>query len=132
MTIFVDTSAFLALLDLDANEHRTAARIWIRLLESDDQLVTSNYVIVETCALLQKRFGVSALRRFLEDILPAVMVEWVDVPVHTEGIGSLLASSRRGPNVVDCVSFAIMRKLGMADAFTFDHHFNDQGFQLLD
>lgn len=128
MTIYVDTSAFIALLDQDSNQHRSAARTWSRLLESDVRPVTCNYVVVETCALLQKRFGARVLRRFLEDVLPAVMVEWVDVPIHAEGIGSLLTSSRQGPNIVDCASFAVMRKLGTTDVFTFDRHFGDQGF----
>lgn len=131
MTIYVDTSAFIALMDLDANEHNEAASIWVGLLEKGDQLITCNYVIVETCALLHKRCGVEALRTFLESILPAVLVGWVDLPAHNAGISALLMSSRKGPNIVDCVSFAIMRKLAMTDAFTFDRHFSDQGFQLL-
>jgi predicted nucleic acid-binding protein len=131
VTTYVDTSAFLALVDLDAREHHTAGRIWTELLDNDDRLITCNYVIVETCALLHKRCGVSALRAFLEDILPAVLVEWVDVPLHNAGISGLLMSSRKGPNIVDCVSFAAMRKLAVTDAFTFDRHFSDQGFRML-
>ena len=72
---YVDTSAFISLIDLDANDHDKAAGIWRGLLENGDQLITCNYVIVETCALLHKRFGVEALRVFLENVLPAVMVE---------------------------------------------------------
>ena len=132
MTTYVDTSAFLALMDVDANEHSRAADTWTRLLENGDQLVTCNYVIVETCALLHKRYGIAALRAFLESILPAVLVEWVDLPAHSAGISALLTSGRKGPNIVDCVSFSIMRELAITDAFTFDRHFSENGFQVLE
>jgi hypothetical protein len=29
---------------------------------------------------------------------------------------------------VDCASFAVMRKLGIADVFAYDKHFSEQGF----
>ena len=32
---------------------------------------------------------------------------------------------------VDCVSFSVMRRLGVRDAFAFDAHFGEQGFTCL-
>ena len=88
MTTYVDTSAFIALLDSDAREHPRAGKIWIKLLEQDERLVTSSYVVVETCALLQRRIGLPAVRKFLEDTLPVVMVEWIDLSAYDAGIGT--------------------------------------------
>ena len=31
----------------------------------------------------------------------------------------------------DCVSFAMMRRLGIGAAFAFDRHFRDAGFQMI-
>ncbi len=131
MSTFIDTSAFIAVLSRSADEHAVAVSAWERLLASDEQLVTSNYVVVETCALAHKRAGMSAVSRFLDDILPVVQVQWVDVAIHADGTRRVLSSSRQGPNIVDCVSFEVMRQLGISSAFTFDEHFRKDGFRMI-
>jgi uncharacterized protein len=35
------------------------------------------------------------------------------------------------PGIVDCVSFAVMPRLGIKEAFTNDQHFKDAGFDML-
>jgi predicted nucleic acid-binding protein len=128
MMVFVGSSAFIAyLIGEDAN-YRTAAAIWKRLAESDSRLVTTNYVVVETCALLHRRSGMSIVRTLLQDVVPAVVIEWVDVGLHSAALSMFLDSARRGPSIVDCVSFAAMHKLGITTAFAFDPHFAEQGF----
>jgi predicted nucleic acid-binding protein len=131
MSAFVDTSAFIALLVAEDENHARAARTWSSLIESNESLVTSNYIVVETCALLQRRIGMTALKKFLEDVLPIVLIEWVDMPMHDAGINGLMLSGRNGPNIVDCISFAIMRKLAITQAFTLDGHFSAVGFTVL-
>lgn len=131
MSVFIDTSAFIALLVAEDENNKKAAETWRQFLGADEHLVTSNYIMVETCALLQRRIGMNALKIFMEDILPVVMVEWVDLSLHDAGISGLMMSSKSGPNIVDCISFAVMRKLVIKNAFTFDKHFSDQGFILL-
>lgn len=131
MSIFIDTSAFIAVLSRSVDEHAAAVGMWERLLTSDEQLVTSNYIVVETCALAQKRAGMGTVRTFLDDILPVVQVQWVDVAIHADGARRLLSSSRKGPGIVDCVSFEVMRQIGISSAFTFDEHFRTSGFRML-
>lgn len=128
MTVFVDTSAFFALLDRDDANHARAKKTWTDLLGRDDTLITSNYVIVESSALVQHRLGVEALRGFYEDMLPLVNVEWIDEQRHRSGMSALLAASRRKLSLVDCVSFEVMRETGVKTAFVFDPHFDEQGF----
>ena len=72
MRVFIDTSAFYALLDRDDESHRKAKNSWADLLKNDDTLVTNNYVLVETFALIQQRLGMDAVRGFQNDILPLV------------------------------------------------------------
>src|SRR6266852_6212516 len=64
MMVFVDTSAFYAVLDRAGENHAAALRRWDRILSDDVAMVSSNYVLVETCALLQNRIGLEAVRTF--------------------------------------------------------------------
>ncbi len=130
MSVFVDTSAFYAILDGDDANHAKSARTWQGLMQSDEGVVTTNYVLVETFALLQSRLGFAAVRAFQEDIIPVLDVEFVTADVHRLGIAALLTSSRRNLSLVDCVSFEVIRELGVRAAFTFDTHFRQQGFSV--
>ena len=60
MSLFVDTSALLAIIDADQSRHDEVARVWHELLDVERALFTSNYVLVETFALVQRRLGVAA------------------------------------------------------------------------
>ncbi len=86
MTIFVDTSAFLAVLNADDANHAAAKRSWERMLRQEETLVCTSYVLVETFALLQNRLGMAAVRAFQETIVPLVQIEWVDFGIHRAGI----------------------------------------------
>ncbi len=130
MRLFIDTSAFFALLDHDDAQHSTAKRVWKDLLREDGTLLTSNYVLVECFALMQNRLGLRAVRDFQESILPLIQVEYVDPEMHRAGVSALLAASRRNLSLVDCVSFEVMRTLGIKAVFTFDIHFREQGFSI--
>lgn len=128
MRTFVDTSAFFALLDRDDANHKNARTAWAQILNPEHILVTSNYVLVETFALLQSRIGLNAVRGFQEDILPLINIEFVASGTHRAGVASLLSAARRNLSFVDCVSFEVMRTQGIRSSFTFDPHFKEQGF----
>ena len=74
MSVFVDTSAFYAVLDADDLLHPAGRSAWVRLLEERGRLHTTSYVLVETMALLQRRIDVQGPRTFIADILPVVQV----------------------------------------------------------
>src|SRR4030042_3511682 len=100
MRIFIDTSAFYALLDRDDENHRRAKSGWTHLLNNKDTLVTSNYVLVETFALLQHRLGMEAVRGFQSDLLPLVNVEFISLEIHRSSMSALLSAARRNLSLV--------------------------------
>ena len=57
MTVFIDTSAFYAVLDRDDSNHPKAKKAWSELLREWAAPLTNNYVLLETAALLQHRLG---------------------------------------------------------------------------
>ncbi len=129
MNVYLDTSAIVALLDADDANHAAAARAWEFAKEASVRLVTSNYVVVEAAAVVQRKLGPSGLHRLIVDFLPVAALEWVANEDHAAGIAAAVAAARRGLSVVDAVSFQVMRRLGITTAFAFDAHFQEQGFE---
>lgn len=130
MTVFVDSSAFYAMLDRNDDNHASAKAIWGRLLNSRAALLTNNYVLLETCALLQNRLGMAALRAFQQEAVPLLNVDWISAGRHRSAVEAALAAQRRRLSVVDCSSFQTMREQGVDVAFCFDDHFREQGFTM--
>jgi predicted nucleic acid-binding protein len=128
MNVFVDTSALLAVLDADDQNHASAKMSWESLISNGTDLVCTNYVLVETFALVQNRLGIEAVRTLQEDIVPLLQIEWIDPQSHNRGVAALLTAARRQLSLVDCASFDTMRRLGITTAFAFDRHFAEQGF----
>jgi predicted nucleic acid-binding protein len=128
LVVFVDTSAFFALQAEDDKRHAVATQRFQYLISRKIPLVTTNYVVVEACALLQRRFGMAALHTFLSELAPVVSVVWVNERLHERALATLLAEDRRKLSLVDCVSFELMRDCGLHQAFAFDAHFDEQGF----
>ena len=131
MRVIIDTSAFLAILDADDNNHRKAKTKWTELVSSDAALFCNNYILVETFALMQHRLGMYAVNAFNNDVLPFIHILWIDESLHKAGVSAMLTASRKKLSLVDCVSFETMRHFEISIAFAFDKHFSEQGFQCI-
>lgn len=131
MRVLVDTSAFLAVMDVKEHNHPTAKQVWERLIGENVTLICTNYVLVETITLIQRRLGMSFAKAFEENVTPLLYVEWVDEALHQAGVAALLIANRRHLSLVDCISFEAARRLGLDAVFAFDQHFTEQGFTCL-
>ncbi len=130
MTCFVDTLALYAVLDADDANHPAARQTWAALLEGDETLHCTNYILVETSALIQRRLGMEAVRAFETTFVPLLDVAWMDAAAHRAAISALLITNQRRLSLVDCASFETMRRLGLTRVFAFDPHFAAQGFEV--
>jgi predicted nucleic acid-binding protein len=81
--------------------------------------------------LLYSRIGIEAVRVLQNDVVPIVRVEFVTPELHAIGVAALLAASKRRLSLVDCISFEIVRGLGLRDVFAFEPHFRTYGFRML-
>ncbi|MGQ9808675.1 MAG: type II toxin-antitoxin system VapC family toxin [Armatimonadota bacterium] len=132
MSVYVDTSAILAIIDADDRWHTQAAEAWLALMESPEEVLTSNYAVVEVASLLQRRFGLKVLRRFVEEMLPAMTVVFVDPGLQERALSAVLAGrGRRGPGLVDCAAFEIIRERSVDRVFAFDSHFRERGYAMV-
>lgn len=131
MTVFVDTSAIYPLLSASDQDHRRASLTFARLLETEEDLLTTNYVLVESAVLIATRLSIRDARTLHERIVPVFRVHWVDADLHRESVAAWFAGGRRRISLVDWVSFALMRKERVGKAFAFDPDFTAQGFELI-
>ena len=128
MTVFVDTSALFALLDAEDAGHHLVYPAWSDGIDEGAGFVTTDYVLVESVSLAQRRLGLDAVRVLVEEMLPMVDTLWVTAADHSAALNALLAAGRRRLSLVDCVSFIVMRRLGIREYLGLDTHFLEQGF----
>jgi predicted nucleic acid-binding protein len=126
---FLDTSAIYALADRKDPQHQAAKEKLHGLLQVRETLLTHNYVLVESAALIQSRLGLDAAGKFM-DSARAFEIDWVDKRLHNEAARRLKASRKRRVSFVDLVSFMVMRSHGVQVAFAFDRHFEEEGFRI--
>ena len=70
---------------------------------------------------------------FVQELLdqPDVEVVWVDGDLHLEALHLLAARLDKQYSFCDAISFVLMRRRGVRDALTTDHHFEQEGFTRL-
>lgn len=128
MTVFVDTSSLFAALDRDEPRHAAVTRAFRNL--ADSRLVTHNYVLTESAALVERRLGKEHVRHLLTELVAPIEVLWVDEVVYSAATSAYLATDARGPSLVDFTSFELMRRQGIRTALAIDRDFADAGFDV--
>jgi predicted nucleic acid-binding protein len=129
--IFLDTSAIYAWADAADANHGAAVRRLQAILDSGEDLLTHNYVLVESMALLQARLGLAAAAGLARDARTFI-IEWVDDDLHAAGVRELEHARKRHVSLVDHVSFLLMRRSQVTTAFAFDPDFKSAGFRLVE
>lgn len=121
--ILIDTGAWYAVMSrTDVNHAR--ARAFYEEHVGRDSFVTTLPIVVETWALANARLGRHVAMRFWEMLRETGLPLLVPEPVDMD---KAWAISQRYPDqdfsLVDCLTFAMMERLGVEEAFTFDRHF---------
>ncbi|HEV2129316.1 MAG TPA: PIN domain-containing protein [Thermomicrobiales bacterium] len=119
---FVDSSAIIALVNRGDPTHDQAVEAYHELVEGGYHLFTTDYVIAETLQLLDLAFGADLARQWLRDQrLPVYHADEQDVRRAIATIVSAHAGTRL--SLTDAVSFVVMERLGVSDAFAVDPEF---------
>jgi predicted nucleic acid-binding protein len=131
--VFVDTAGWYALIDRRDAAHESMVALIDDLIRDGARLVTTDYVVDESCTLARVRAGAIAASRLL-DLLggtAALDLEWVG-PEHFDRARALFRKHQdQAFSFTDCTTFAVMRERRITHAITTDHHFRIAGFQLL-
>jgi predicted nucleic acid-binding protein len=130
--VFVDSSVYLALLDADDEHHQAATRIVHQLAQARYRQFTTNVLLIESHALILSVLGRTQASQFLKDMQES----------HTVILRVRSADEERAKQILfqyedkdfsfaDAISFAVMERLGIRLAFTFDRDFAQYGFTIL-
>lgn len=133
--VFIDSGTFFALLVADDAFHRQSVGLFRRADSERWQLVTTNLVVVETYALLlaRTRRGRDNAIAFLDSLdMSDCRVERVSIDDEVAGIAIIRAHQDKTYSLCDAISFAVMERLRITEAISFDRHFREYGkFTLL-
>ena len=132
--LFMDTGAYAALASSRDEHHQEALSIRTRMLEERYHPFTTNLILAETHALLLSKAGRATALRFLSDIDASTTTTIVRVSTADERRAREILRQYDDKNfsLTDCTSFAVMERLHIATAFTFDHNFNQYGLTVLE
>jgi predicted nucleic acid-binding protein len=130
--VLVDASAYFALLDNDDDYHAQALIIRDRLIAESWRLFTTSFVLAETHALLLNRLSQEIATRFLQDLEQSTTtLVWV-TPADVQNAKAIIYQyDDKDFSLTDATSFAVMERLRIPYAFTFDRHFAQYGLTVL-
>ena len=124
--IFVDTGAWFAAAVPSDPDHSAASR-W--LAGNTEPLLTTDYVVDETLTLLRVRGEGTRALLLGEGFFNARLAE-----IYTLGEADIALAwevfkrfDDKDWSFTDCASKAVIERLGIQQAFAFDHHFEQFG-----
>lgn len=131
--LFVDTAGWMACADAADRAHATACQARDEALERGSILVTTDYVIDETLALIRLRLGADAVRAWWDQVEGSARVrwEWIGVARADKARDVFFRYRDKAYSFTDCTSFVVMRELKLKQALTTDVHFSQMGFEAL-
>lgn len=131
-TVFVDTSGLGAYVIKRDAFNASAHIIQDRLQRERWLLATTNFVLAELHAFILRRADQTLALRVIQEIRGSTTrIERVSEPDEARALDILTRYTDNDFSFTDATSFAVMERLGIGTAFTFDHHFGQYGFQAL-
>lgn len=133
MSVFVDASAFYALINKNDIFHNEALLITGILSKNNELLITSNYTLAETYTVLRSKMGFNTALKFVSEIKKdLIRIIWVDEIIHNRGLEIFLEKKEpKDLSFFDCVDFALIENTGIEKAFSFDRHFKTLGIPVI-
>ncbi|MEI7451448.1 MAG: PIN domain-containing protein [Desulfomonile sp.] len=122
---FLDTGYLIALEAADDQYHQTALVHWENLTKSIPPLVTTSYVFDEVVTFfnMKRRNGKAVEIGKLILASPSVELIHIDEKLFHEAWRYFIQHSDKSYSFTDCASFAVMKRLSIQTALTFDKHF---------
>ena len=128
--VFVDTVAWIALLNVDDTLYQQAQRVMETLRQQRARLITTEFVLLEVADALSAPSIRSQTVAFIEGLRHMPILQIVPVTQALLADGWTLYSQRSDKDwgLTDCTSFVVMTQEQITRAFTSDRHFEQAGF----
>jgi uncharacterized protein len=133
-SVFIDTGAFYALADSGESAHALAKATLVELEKKQIALVTTTDVVDEIVTLVRFRLGHAAAVTLGDRLLASGWCRVVEVTdeVRNAAWQIFVQYEDQSFSFTDCTSFATMRTMELAEAFTFDRtDFLAAGFSVI-
>lgn len=132
MKIFIDTSAFLALLACDQNIHLSAKKTLQELQEQHAIFFTSSFVLSETYTRIIYDLHLEIAEKFHQMIVKGeetgfMKVFWIDQLLDEEIYKIYKKFSEHKLSYTDASSYLLVKKFRLDGIFTFDKAFKKVG-----
>jgi predicted nucleic acid-binding protein len=133
LLLFVDTWEWCAISNTKEALHQQAKQTMESLMDSGDRLITTNFVLDETYSLVRFRIHHQAsveLHERIEQLIAGRLLKVVHItPEFEQAAWSIFERySDKYFSFTGCTSFVVMQLLGITQALTDDHHFEQMGF----
>jgi len=134
--IFVDTSAFLALVNEKDDNYVEAKQLLEKIKNGKihiKKIITSDYIIDETLTRIRYAVGHKEAVEWGKDILASKVIEKIEIgkEIFEHAWELFQTYDDKKLSFTDCTSFALMKKRGIEKVFSFDGDFARIGFVLL-
>lgn len=134
--IFLDTSAFLALVNEKDENHAEAIQFLDEIKTGKiriKKIITSDYIIDETLTRIRYSVGHKEAVEWGTDIFTSRVIEKIDIgsEIFRSAWKMFCTYNDKKFSFTDCTSFALMTKRGIDKVFSFDVDFERIGFFLL-
>ncbi len=129
--VFFDTGYIIALEAADDQYHQKALDHWQGIRSALPRLVTTSYVLDEVVTFFNSRNQHKKAVEIGSQLLysPSVHFVHVDDALFHAAWQYFENHEDKNYSLTDCISFVLMKRLGMRQAFTFDNHFVQAGFE---
>ncbi len=132
MNLLADSAGWLALYDQSDKYHTRARHAFRELAGRKINFIVTDYLIAEAVTLIRGRAGHATAIMCGDWLLnsPRVRLIRADSEVWSEAWRLFKRYDDKEFSFVDCLSFVVMQRERLVEAFTFDHHFKQMGFRM--
>ncbi|MGI8602103.1 MAG: type II toxin-antitoxin system VapC family toxin [Verrucomicrobiales bacterium] len=130
--LFIDSGPFVAIANRGDQFQPEAEAIWAEIAVTSRPLISSDHVLDEVATAICRTQDPARAARWVRLQLTGDFIRWIQPGLDelAEATHWLEKLSDQNVNFTDALSFVLMRREKIAEAFTFDRHFAFAGFHV--